>query len=170
MHNSNLLKKVISKLKHDPDLKVIASYKVSVLEKSLWQELLAKTRLLYLWYQTCHWQTKGVTFYADHLLFERLYKDTLDEIDQIAERSIATPDGIKVVDLTESLDKIQKYLKEMKETDLIEGSLDLEIRYIALLESIDKDKDISVGARNLLNGIADKHEEHVYLLKQRSTK
>jgi hypothetical protein len=40
-------------------------------------EALAALRALAMVHQTHHWLTSGPAFYADHLLFERLYADTM---------------------------------------------------------------------------------------------
>lgn len=147
------------------NIKSIVRRKMSHFKRELWQDLLAETRFLYLWYQTCHWQTQGANYYADHLLFERLYKDALEEIDSVAERSIGICQDIQVVDIFESVQRLSEKSKAV-ESDMIQYSIKLEENFVAMLEELDK-KDISTGTRDLINGIANKHEEHLYLLRQR---
>lgn len=49
---------------------------------------IASLKALALIHQHSHWTAKGVTFYGDHLLFERLYNDTLELLDEAAEKFV----------------------------------------------------------------------------------
>lgn len=48
----------------------------------------ATLKALALIHQHNHWTTKGEMFYGDHLLFERLYNSTLENLDLAAEKFI----------------------------------------------------------------------------------
>lgn len=139
----------------------------------MWTELIAKLRTLALYYQTAHWSVKGSLFYGDHLLFDRLYNAVNEEIDGLAERAVGT-DGIQAVNLPEVLTLISKAAESLnyeaaQNSAYFQSALGLEQNLLEFLESADKKEDLSMGTRNLLEGVADKHEANVYLLKQRLT-
>jgi DNA-binding ferritin-like protein len=50
--------------------------------------MLSFLRYLYLLHQTNHWTASGDPYYGDHLLFERLYTTTVEEIDAIGEKAV----------------------------------------------------------------------------------
>ena len=39
-------------------------------------------------HQSNHWRTAGPSYYGDHVMFERLYDDSLPFIDQMAEKAM----------------------------------------------------------------------------------
>lgn len=55
------------------------------------KELLAELRGLYFSYQHAHWESCN---HSDHLLFERLYKGTTDDIDTLAEKIVSRGCGL----------------------------------------------------------------------------
>lgn len=117
-------------------------------------------------YWTSHWQTSGNSFYGDHLLFQRLYEDTNGEIDSVAERLVGLY-GSSVVNPNAAMTLAHSYVTEWeKESNLfLRGLHSEEVLLRAIEETIDE--GVSHGLSNLLEGIADKHENHQYLLKQR---
>lgn len=144
----------------------LASFKKASLDVPSWQELLACARVIYFSYQTAHWLSKGEEFYGDHLLFQRLYEGVAIEIDQIAERAIGTSNGDAVATNT-SVKLMVKWVDRTQE-NFVEGSIAREKEFLEMLKKADG-KDISVGTRDLLNGIASTHEEHLYLLQRRES-
>ena len=67
----------------------VASKKVASVADTVSEVLVAvlvSLRALALLHQTHHWLSDGPEYYADHLLFERLYNETVEEIDAIGER------------------------------------------------------------------------------------
>ena len=50
--------------------------------------VLVHLKHLYVLHQNHHWTSMGDPFYGDHLLFQRLYEATVEEIDSIAEKAI----------------------------------------------------------------------------------
>jgi DNA-binding ferritin-like protein len=141
-------------------------------------------RALTMIHQGHHWLTFGESYYADHLLFERLYDETLEEVDAVAEKAIGVgcpKDKIhpglqatfitKVVQLfcgdgqNESMAGDPKsYLEaSLKAEELLLSSL------AAIAAEMKENGELTRGVDNLLAGIEDKHEGHVYLLKQRLT-
>jgi DNA-binding ferritin-like protein len=138
--------------------------------KSVFQELLVKLRLLSMYYQTAHWTVKGSFFYQDHLLFERLYKSATESIDSVAEKAIGLTQDRSVVNLAALLEKTlegaKKLRYECKENlEFVQEGIELEKSLLSFLESAAK--ECSLGCNDLMASIANKHEEHLYLLQQR---
>ena len=128
-------------------------------------------------HQTHHWQTRGGHYYADHLLFQRLYEESQDFIDQVAERSVGAGsemlvDAVQQVELMEHVVKaVCKGGVEAPET-MIQSSLAMEQFVLGLLKAVihqlESSGNLSPGTSNLLEGLGDKHEQFTYLLGQRS--
>ena len=138
-------------------------------------------------HQSHHWQTHGMAFYADHKLFEQLYNESLEFIDQVAERAVGL-DGPATVDpflqaygvfTIVSLicghtkgDSMPTSLEVATPDLMIQRSLRGEVILLNLvtkmLSELRVSGELSPGTSNLLEGLADKHEGFVYLLKQRS--
>jgi hypothetical protein len=64
-------------------------------------------RALNFLHQTHHWQCSGNNYFSDHLLFERLYNETLPEIDKLAEKLI----GLESIRLTNQIHQL-KHMEE----------------------------------------------------------
>lgn len=142
--------------------------------------LLAAMRTLAHVHQTHHWQTHAGHFYADHLLFERLYAESQEFIDGVAERTVGSG-SIALVDARRQFDNMHKILHmcyasfgEVASPDqMMQASLMGETLFLGFLkkvmEMLEASGSLSHGISNLLEGVADKHEVFVYLLKQRTT-
>jgi len=130
-------------------------------------------RAVYLMHQAAHWQAKGPSFVGDHKLFGKLYSATLSEVDMVAERAVGLGDPILVCPLKSSqfaLELLEAFGREcdVPEPDkLVQLSLEAERGLLQVIDSALKG-DMSEGAKNLLQGVADSHETHVYLLQQRA--
>jgi len=124
--------------------------------------VLAHARALHWLYWTLHWQAQGN--YAEHLLFERLYKDMEEEIDSLAEKVIDTR-GNSAVEVPESITLTRDVLLSWEQDGHLgpEKALEANRQFLDLLESTDVE---SRGFNNLLDDISDTHETHSYLLKQ----
>lgn len=130
-------------------------------------------------HQAHHWQTNGPSFFGDHLLFERLYNDSLPFIDQVAERAVGMADG-SVVDPVKQASMVAHCVSVLHGGVEGEGadrmaavSLNAEHQLLDATklakQTLEQMGSLSEGTDNLLQGMADKHEEFVYLLKQRVT-
>jgi len=132
-------------------------------------------RAVYLMHQAAHWQTKGPSFVGDHKLFGDLYDATLDEIDMVSERAVGLGDPLLVCPLKTTqlaLELLEAFGRECDVPDadkLVQLSLEAERGLLQVIASAMKG-DMTDGAQNLLQGVADKHETHVYLLQQRLKK
>lgn len=137
--------------------------------------LLGLLQALVMLHQVHHWNTKGSSYYGDHLLFERLYNDSVVLVDSLAEKALGVGDTNEI-SAKHQAQIIQGILASFGQgkspDDMVAVSLRAEtICLDALaktLEALDLQGSLSPGLSNLLEGIADKHEEFVYLLRQRS--
>lgn len=120
-------------------------------------------------HQAHHWVAKGSTAFSDHLLFERLYNNMLPEIDAVAERAVGSG-GSTVGDFRAHAQAVVRVLDSLggPGEDLIAKSLEAEELLKFGLSKVVEHMEMSRGTDNLIAGIEDKHEEHVYLLKQRT--
>lgn len=137
-------------------------------------------RGLQLLHQTAHWQTKGSSFYADHLLFQRLYEAVAVEIDGLGEKAVGLGSE-RLVDYTHSLSNMNLFLNAVDDlvssemispADLLANkALKAELAFVRAgekLMNLIKDKGLLTrGIENLLGGVLDNHESSIYLLKQR---
>lgn len=136
-------------------------------------KLLAYLQGLYHTYQFMHWQVSGDNYYGDHLLFQRLYESVDKEIDPVAEKAIGLTNDPSTISPIQHSNLVSKYLAKFADgaEDGIHASLraergllDLILQIKAALEHQGKLTD---GLDNMLQGVADTHEGHVYLLQQR---
>lgn len=141
--------------------------------------LLVMLRSAAVVHQAHHWQTKGMAFYADHQLYMRLYEDSLDLIDGLAERAVGLGGGELVCPTLQTKYQAMCVQKTYEGSKVDEGpngmaQISLQVEYRVLegvkivLGVLRQAGVLSDGTENLLQGIADKHEEFVYLLKQRA--
>ena len=140
--------------------------------------ILVHLRFLAQVHQVHHWTAKGDTFYGDHLLFERLYNAASGEVDSIAEKSIGLG-GVDNVNLPLQLKQVSQLAQSYgmastipQPSELARRSLIVEVGFLRCVahcvESLKEQCLLTRGLDNLLAGIEDVHEGHVYLLKQRS--
>lgn len=134
-----------------------------------WMQILSELRALYIAYQSAHWTAGGGTFYGDHLLFQRLYGNVQDELDSVAEKALGSgihPGMFDPVSLAHGAATAAQSL--LKPGQIIDCLINAEREFVCHLETFASTDGLSLGAENLLAGIADKHEEHIYLLSQRA--
>ncbi len=139
--------------------------------------VLACLRAAAQFHQSHHWRTRGGNFYGDHLLFERIYNDSLGFIDQVAERAIGSGNR-GLVDPLVQAGQIHSLMSvwcpsatEPTSFEMVANSLVVERCVLSCLTQaragLEAKGQLSDGTDNLLQGVADKHEEFVYLLQQR---
>jgi DNA-binding ferritin-like protein len=124
-------------------------------------------------YRSAHWNVKGDSFYGDHLLYERLYEDVEEEIDSFAEKMIGICGPIH--DYGENARKVSSISQKWAVIDCPHRrSLKVEKTVTRFLEKLhaklEETDQITLGLGDMITGIADKHEEHLYLIKQRLRK
>lgn len=167
----------------EPNLQVMTDNMVSEWGGTPYPQLsviLVHLKYLAALHQNHHWTCMGDPYYGDHLLFERLYGDLACEIDSIAEKSIGLGCTANV-DLQLLHSQLLKLISGSgsatmipQSTDLAKKSLMAEMNFLAVMKHLcDSLKECGLmthGLDNLLAGIEDKHEGHIYLLKQRISK
>ncbi len=142
--------------------------------RDLGQTLLSTLYGLTWQYWAAHWGSKGGNFYGDHLLFERLYGETLGGIDSLAERLVAEY-GAGIVSPADVLAAAANYASAagpkltadpvgyFKEA---EKNVCLLIRN--LIDTLAGEGRETHGFTNLLEDLAQKHESAGYLLGRRA--
>lgn len=139
--------------------------------------LLVHLKFLASVHQNHHWTTKGEPYYGDHLLFERLYGGVTGEIDSVAEKAIglgSTANVDLVLQTSQCFKLVQGYgmtTTVPQPTELAKRSYLAEMNFLKvtshLVEHMKDCGTLTRGLDNLIAGIEDAHEGHVYLLKQR---
>lgn len=129
----------------------------------------AYLRALYQLHQNAHWKTKGSGFYGNHLLFQRLYEGTQETVDEAAEKALGVFGELK--ESNETIKEIvNKFNVENFDNDYIQASLKAEQTFLALSQTLYNQlknlKAMTLGLDDLIMSIANRHEVHVYLLKQ----
>lgn len=133
----------------------------------VWASIRAEHQLFWAY----HWRAKGSASYGDHLLFQRLYEARVEEVDRLGEVLMALG-GAALVDPMRSW---------VAQRDIIDGAEALgktdAARGVALvagtLNRIDAANKLleggntSLAVNNVLAGLADRHLEALYLLRQR---
>ncbi len=168
---------VVLSSKQRSDIKAfVKSAKVAAVpEGASMTSLLGALQGAALLHQTHHWSTKGRAFYADHLLFERLYNESLEFIDQVAERMVGLgkPAILAHVQASLALTFVQQCGQPSTPDEMVSSSLRGELAILRLvglvIAAFDSADALTHGTSNLLEGVADKHEGFVYLLQQRGT-
>jgi DNA-binding ferritin-like protein len=134
----------------------------------VWANLRAEHQLFW----TYHWRSKGRDYYGDHLLYQRLYEARVLEIDRMAEVLMALG-GPASVDPMRSWAAVNQTIAA---TESRQGA-DVNKSIAVVSDTLNKIEAADVQARqsrfplavnNVLAGIADKHLEALYLLKQRA--
>jgi DNA-binding ferritin-like protein len=135
---------------------------------------IASLKALALIHQHNHWTAKGVAFYSDHLLFERLYNDTLKNLDLAAEKF----QGLfkdQCLDYDMQADMLHKVLVKYKnlEGSPIQMALEAERDFLKFSQDayncFEEEGKLTLGLDDMIMSIASKREEVVYLLQQSLT-
>jgi DNA-binding ferritin-like protein len=138
------------------------------------KQLLSYLRALSQMYQHMHWRVQGPNYYGDHLLYERLYDGVNAELDQVAEKTIGVSGNSDEISPNEDSGTAAKMLSSLISDDdpsdkYPELAIKAEKALVDMIKSL-MSGDTTDGVEDLLQGIASKHEEHLYLLQQRAKK
>ena len=164
----------------EPNINIVTDNMVAQWGSSPYAQLsvaLVHLKFLAAVHQNHHWITKGDPFYGDHLLFQRIYEATAEDVDAVAEKAIGLG-ATSSVDLVLVTSQLMKLVQGYGMTTTIPQSTELAKRsYLAemnflkvmahLAEHLKECGALTRGLDNMLQGIEDKHDGHVYLLKQR---
>jgi len=113
-----------------------------------------------------HWKSFGETFYGDHLMMERIYDDSYELIDPIAERIISlSGDILDPVNITALSSELFSLLWDGEQ---IENQDDIiKISYVAALGFKNLIGSLFEETPDSLGEAEDKHNEFIYLLNGR---
>src|SRR5271165_2847716 len=131
----------------------------------------ASLKAMSLIHQHNHWTTHGLTFYGDHLLFERLYKSTLENLDTAAEKFIGLF-GSSYLDYDLQADLLHKVLLKYKDLEGSPAQLSLAVEKDFLkfskdaYNSFEEEDRLTLGLDDMLMSIASDRETSCYLLQQ----
>jgi len=139
--------------------------------KVVFSNLLAMLRAIQWNHLTSHWQIGGDSSYGDHLLFERLYKKTVEETDGLAEKLVGTF-GIAAVDAREQAKLMAFTLHNMGDIGCpfergLHFEQTLQVNLKECIEAMENIGQLSLGMDDFLRTMANDHETHIYLLQQR---
>jgi DNA-binding ferritin-like protein len=132
---------------------------------------IASLKSLAIIHQNSHWSTKGLNFYGDHLLFERLYNSVLENLDEAAEKFLGLfgDECLSYEFQNELLNRVLSKYNNLEGSPL-EMSLAAEKDFIKLSKDAyncfeDEDK-LTLGIDDMIMSISSKREESIYLLQQ----
>ena len=164
----------------DPNTSIVFDNMVSEwgeLPYSQLSVLMVHLRYLNIMHHTHHWTCKGDSFYGDHKLFGQLYTAIQDEIDKMGERVIGlgmtdnVNMSLQVSQLTRLTQGYGMLSSIPQPNELALRSLVAEKNFLICValtaEQLKEQGMLTRGLDNMLQGIEDLHETHVYLLKQR---
>lgn len=129
----------------------------------------ATLKAIALVHQHSHWLAKGNDFYGDHLLFERLYDATLENIDAAAEKMIGVF-GDECMNFKFQAELLNKLLVKYSDLcdDVLACSTAIEKDFLnfskAAYECFEKEGKLSLGLDDFIMATASEHEEAIYLL------
>jgi starvation-inducible DNA-binding protein len=117
--------------------------------------------------QNFHWNVTGNNFYQLHLLFERIYETSFEDVDPIAEHTRGY--GYKIPATQKSF----QALSSVKELDIIPMPLDMVKILYEDTFVINKDLELAAieatkfnkqGTLDLITGLIEKYQKIKYLL------
>lgn len=145
--------------------------------KELLKNILVSLKINLICTQHAHWVAKGDSSYEDHLLFERLYNELLEEIDDYVERaiglsdeSVANPLEISKL-VAEKMPSVVKFNPDGDSKSLINCVLGSE-KYVLngledLYSTLKESDNLTLGLDDLIMSMHSLHEKHTYLLNQK---
>ena len=147
-------------------------------DSELMMKYLAIHRMISLMYQHIHWITRGTAFYADHLLYERLYNKVSEEIDTVAEKAVGLSGEESVCPMQTTrlaLSLMESLFPEFNimcdPHELVECLIIMETEFInqsnSLYEKLEREDQMTLGLDDMISSLHSSHEENLYLLKQR---
>ncbi len=131
----------------------------------------AALRALALINQFSHWTNKGISFFGNHLMYEKLYNSALEDADLAAEKFVGIF-GAECLDYQLQTELINKCLSKYNNFDTEPGarSLKAERDFIKFskdaYECFEREGRLTLGLDDMIMAISSKREESVYHLQQ----
>lgn len=136
---------------------------------------LATLRLAYIAHQQSHWESRGKNFYADHLMFQRMYESAATDTDMLAEKIAGVFDWtiISVRSQLNSFTSCVGCIGAIDSQDHLARAVMVEEHALDaiddLYDALDDAEEKTLGLDDLLPQLASNRETNLYLLKQRLT-
>lgn len=130
------------------------------------KELLADQFVIYTKLLNYHWNVNGINFYRLHSLFEQLYSELAEEIDEIAERikilGYVAPGSLQEFLALSKVKESNQY--PIEDTQMVKDII-ADYEYLKLkIESIIENKT-DIVSEGMLVSILEKYEKHVWMMK-----
>jgi DNA-binding ferritin-like protein len=139
------------------------------------QVLLAILRGAHWAHWTSHWQVKGMSYYGDHELLQRIYEGLIEEIDTLAEKIVGKygSQAVAPVDQAQIMANTLLPLAEAEaQSDPILRALIIEEAlqkvFKNVYDALKKMDAMSLGMDDFIMSMANTHETFQYLLRQRT--
>jgi DNA-binding ferritin-like protein len=132
--------------------------------------ILAILRAQEMSYQTSHWQASGLSYYGNHLLFQRLYESVGAEIDGVAEKMVGylgsesvnlAPQVVRVASIAVRWAKIKCPFHRG-----LASEKQLQAAVKAAYDGIKEAKAMTLGLDDFLMAMSNAHDTNAYLLQQ----
>lgn len=130
-------------------------------------------RGLVIIYHHAHWTAQHESFYGDHLLFDKLYKETTSHMDDAAEKTVGVF-GAEHLSMENHIKTAHEFVSDIfrkKSSDPAQICLLAEETFLEfskqLYDMLKENKTMTLGVDDMIMATASDHERHVYLLKQR---
>ena len=136
---------------------------------------IATLKTMVIIYQSAHWTTKGLNFYGSHLLFERLYNSTLENLDTAAEKFIGIF-GDECLNYEMQASLLSKITLKYKnyEGSPFDMAMAIEKDFLKFskdaYDCFETEGNMTLGLDDMIMAIASDREEAVYLLQQSKSK
>jgi DNA-binding ferritin-like protein len=130
---------------------------------------LAMQRTMYLVFQHSHWKCKSPAFYANHLLFDRIYNKSKDLVDNTAEKIIGVfgNDSLNHEEQAKMIASLsEKYTTENHLTNSLEISKDFIRVADDIYSKLKESGDITLGIDDMIMSQCNSVEKFIYLLSQ----
>ena len=126
----------------------------------------AYTRALYLLHQQNHWNAED---YSDHLLFERIYNESLSRADEAAERVIGlfgsvAFSGHEMKLVLEWVPSSNDRISLLKSSIVAERTFSQFVQTI--MDELEEAGKLTLGLEDLIPAHTSMSETHLYLLQQ----
>lgn len=135
------------------------------------QDLLAHFRAAFLLYQTGHWTAKGPSYYAVHLLLQRIYEETAGHIDQLGERLVGYY-GEGAVESKEASQRMTALVAQYADGDPVRTALRVtqavQDTIASAYNGLGGTGKVPMGLDDLLLTFASNTDTHLYLLKRQA--
>jgi DNA-binding ferritin-like protein len=132
-------------------------------------DLVAVFRAAYQVHRDSHWRVGGNGFYGNHLLLERLYTETANNADKLAERVVGLY-GESWLEGNTQANRIAHFVKQSTRTQPLMASwavsMELHDKIAETYADLKKQDKLSLGTDDLLMSLQSSVEQHLYLLQQ----